>query len=413
MREFKPSGPSFSLMYLKASGRVLLDSAHMDKYYRYTRYPLLALGFRPFFLLAGLFAVVAMVLWACAVAGKGPVLGPLWHGHEMLFGYAGAVIAGFVLTAASNWTGRPTLTGIPLAAIVFVWIADRIVVPLSGVPVWLKASLCAGFFVFLAFGVGRAVIATRNRRNYGIIIVLLVFAVLELFFWLMPVIRSRVLEATLLFVMLMVAIVGGRVIPAFTRNATPGLIVRPSGQWRDRAAFASLIAFGVFVLCPASPPWLLAAIAATGALTHALRMQGWGAASTLRRPMLWVLQLAYLFVPSGLGLYAAFYLGAPIPIWVPLHVLAVGALGLMTLGMMSRVSLGHTGRMIVAGKLTTLSYALMVAALLARSLGGFFTGTDWRNAMLSAAGFWSLAFLVFLFVYARVLLVARIDGRPG
>lgn len=374
---------------------------------------LLALGFRPFFLLAGLFAVIAMLLWGAVLAGKGPALGPLWHGHEMLFGYAGAVIAGFVLTAATNWTGRPTLTGLPLAAIVLVWVADRIVVPMSGVPDGIKAALCAGFFVFLAFGVGRPVVATQGRRNYGIIAVLLAFAVLELYFWLMPVIRTRVLEGALMFVMVMVAIIGGRVIPAFTRNASPGLVVRPGGQWRDRLAFASLVAFGVLVLCPATPPWLLALLAVVGAMAHALRMQGWGSARTLGRPVLWILHLAYLCLPVGLALYAARYLGAPLPPWVPLHVLAVGALGLMTLGMMTRVSLGHTGRKIVAGKLTTLSYGLLVVALLVRSVGGEFSGNGWRIAMLTSAGLWSLAFLVFLFAYARVLLGPRVDGHPG
>jgi uncharacterized protein involved in response to NO len=374
---------------------------------------LLARGFRPFFLLAGLFAVIAMILWGYALAGKGTVFGPLWHGHEMLFGYAGAVIAGFVLTAASNWTGRPTLTGPALAALVLVWVADRIVVPMSGVPDGIKAALCAGFFVFLALGVGRPILATRGRRNYGIILVLLVFAALELFYWFMPVIRSRVLVATLLFTMVMVAIIGGRVIPAFTRNATPGLSVRPGGQWRDWLAMSSLVAFGVFVLCPATPRGLLAAFAALGAVTHALRMQGWGGCKTLGRPILWILQLAYLCLPAGLALYAARYLGAPVPFWVPLHVLAVGALGLMTLGMMTRVSLGHTGRVIVAGKLTTLSYVLLVAALLARSLGSLFGGGGWRSAMLLAAGLWSLAFLLFLVTYAKVLLGPRVDGKPG
>ena len=374
---------------------------------------LLALGFRPFFLLAGLFAVIAMVLWGYALAGKGPALGPLWHGHEMLFGYAGAVIAGFVLTAASNWTGRTTLAGPSLAALVLVWVAARIAVPIGAIPVGIKSALCAGFFVFLAIGVGRPILAARSRRNYGIILVLLVFAALELFYWFMPVIRSRVLVAALMFTMVMVAIVGGRVIPAFTRNATPGLTVRPRGQWRDWLALSSLVAFGVFVLCPATPQALLAAFAVIGAIAHALRMQGWGGGKTLGRPILWVLQLAYLCLPAGMALYAAQYLGAPVPPWVPLHVLAVGALGLMTLGMMTRVSLGHTGRTIAAGRLTTLSYGLLVAALLARSLGGLFAGRGWRDAMLTAAGLWSLAFLLFLFAYTRVLLGPRVDGRPG
>lgn len=354
-----------------------------------------------------------MALWGAVLAGEGPALGPSWHGHEMLFGYTGAVIAGFVLTAASNWTGRPTLTGLSLAAIALVWVAARIVVPDPAVPAGVKAALCAGFYVFLAFGVGRPILAAQGRRNYGILLVLVVFAVLELMFWLDPARRSHVLEAALMFVMVMIAVIGGRVIPAFTRNATPGLKVRRPGQWRDRAAIGLLALFGVLLLTPGVPRWLLAAVSALAAVTHALRMQGWGGTRTLHRPILWVLQVAYLFLPVGLGLYAARNLGAPVPFWVPLHVLAVGGLGLMTLGMMTRVSLGHTGRMIAAGRLTVLSYGLLVAAVAVRSVGGLLAGAPWQGAMLAAAGLWSLAFLVFLFVYAHVLLEPRIDGKPG
>lgn len=380
---------------------------------RFPHHPVLTLGFRPFFLLAALFAVASMVLWGSVLAAHGLALGPLWHGHEMIFGYAGAVIAGFVLTAASNWTRRPTLTGLPLAVLVLLWVAARVVVPLAGIPDGIKAALNAGFFLFLAAGVGRPILAAQGRRNYGIVLVLVAFALLELLFWLEPGLRSRVLVAGLILVTLLVAVIGGRVVPAFTRNATPGLAVRAGGQWRDRLALASLVAFGFFVLCPASPAWLLAAFAAIGAVAHASRMWGWGARKTPGRPILWVLHLAYLFLPLGLALYAAEFLGAPVPPWVPLHVLAVGAVGLMTLGMMTRVSLGHTGRVIVADKATILSYGLLVAAVVARALGGWLTGPCWRAAMLAAVAFWTLAFLVFLLGYARILLRPRPDGRPG
>lgn len=382
-------------------------------YPRIPRFPVLALGFRPFFLLAGAFAVVSMAVWSGILAGHGPALGPLWHGHEMIFGYAGAVIAGFVLTAASNWTRRRTLTGLPLAVLVLLWVAARVVVPLAGIPDGVKAALNAGFFLFLAAGVGHPILATRGLRNYGIVLVLVVFALLELCFWFEPLLRSRVLLAALLFVSVLVAVIGGRVIPAFTRNATSGLAVRPGGQWRDRLAVASLVAFGVFILCPASPPWLLAAFASVGAASHALRMWGWGGRRTLGRPILWVLHLAYFFLPAGLALYAARYMGAAIPPWVPLHVLAVGAVGLMTLGMMTRVSLGHTGRMIVADKVTAVSYGLLVAAVVARTIGGWLTGGAWQGAMLVAAALWMLAFLAFFLRYTRILLAPRPDGRPG
>ncbi|MGH8129122.1 MAG: NnrS family protein [Gammaproteobacteria bacterium] len=375
--------------------------------------PILALGFRPFFLLAGLFAVVAMLLWGFVLAGHGPALGPLWHGHEMLFGYAGAVIAGFVLTAAANWTKRPTLVRSSLAAIALVWVAARIVVALPAAPDGLKAALCAGFFVFLAVGVGRPIIAAGSRRNYGIIAVLCVFAALELLYWFAPGLRMRVLDAALLFILIMVALIGGRVIPAFTRNSTPGLRVRSSGLWRDRVAMASLVALGILALIPQTPRPLFAAVAALGALAHALRMLGWGGEKTVGRPILWVLQAAYFCLPAGLALWAAQDFGAPIPFWVPLHVLAVGALGLMTLGMMTRVSLGHTGRLIVASKSTTLAYVLLVAAVVVRAVGPFLGAASWQTFMLIAVGLWTLAFAIFVLTYTRILISPRADGKPG
>jgi uncharacterized protein involved in response to NO len=378
-----------------------------------TRVPVLALGFRPFFLLAGLFAVVAMLLWGAVLAGHGPGLGPLWHGHEMLFGYGGAVIAGFLLTAASNWTKRPTLVGAPLAAIALLWVAARIAVALGGAPAGLKAALCAGFFVALAIGVGRPIIATHKRRNYKILIVLIVFAALELLYWLDPEWRLRTLEAALLFIMTLVAIIGGRVIPNFTRNATEGLRVRPQGLWRDQVAVTALVALAILVLIPETPPLLFAAIAALGAVAHGLRMLGWGGEKTLRRPILWVLHGAYFCIPAGLALYAAEYSGAPIAFPIPLHVLAIGALGLMTLGMMTRVSLGHTGRLIVANKATTCAYALLIAAVIVRAAGPSLGAGSWQTAMLVAVAPWSLAFLIFLFGYAGKLLTPRPDGNPG
>ncbi|MGH8272679.1 MAG: NnrS family protein [Gammaproteobacteria bacterium] len=375
--------------------------------------PVLALGFRPFFLLAGTFAVVAIVLWVFVLAGRGPALGPLWHGHEMLFGYTGAVIAGFLLTAAKNWTGRATLVRAPLAAIALVWVAARIVVALSGAPNGLKAALCAGFFVFLAVGIGRPIIATGKRRNYGILVVLGVFAALELLYWLAPAMRARVLEGTLLFIMVMVAIIGGRVLPAFTRNATAGLRVRPGGLWRDWMAMATLVALSILALIPESPGLLFAAIAALGALAHGLRMLGWGGEKTFRRPILWILHGAYFCLPAGLALFAAQACGAAIPPFVPMHVLAVGALGLMTLGMMTRVTLGHTGRLIVANKTTTLAYALLIAAVVVRAGGPFLGAGSYQTVMIVAVILWSLAFLIFIAAYAPKLVTPRADGKPG
>ena len=369
----------------------------------------LVLGFRPFFLLASLYGIVAMSLWGLDLVGSGPELTPLWHGHEMIFGYTGAVIAGFVLTAASNWTRRPTLSGIPLAALALVWVIARLLVVLPVIPNGLTAAFCSGFFVLLLLIVAYRIIVARSYRNYPVVVMIAVLALLELVYWLVPAMRPRVLDAALLFILFLVALIGGRIIPAFTRNATPGLKVRASGQYRDWVSLAVLIILAILALAPGVPRAYFASVACVGALAHGLRMRGWGATHTHGRAILWSLHLSYAFLPIGLGLLAAWGFGAPIPFLVPLHVLAIGPLGLMTLAMMSRVSLGHTGRRIVASRATTVAYIRLVAALVLRSAGAWLRGASWQGMMLGAASLWCLAFLIFVVVYAPKLMGARAD----
>ena len=374
---------------------------------------LLAKAFRPFFLLAALFAVIAMIVWSLVLAGSGPPLGAQWHGHEMIFGYGGAVIAGFILTAASNWTGRRAVSGLPLVLLVLAWLAARIVVVMPDLPALFKAVVCASFFASLALAAGWSVILARSRRNYAVVGLLAAFSALELLFWLVPSFRVRVLHSALMLILVLIAIIGGRVIPLFTRNATPGLHTRPGRQWRDFIAVAILVALSVLALCPNCSRALYGAIAALGALTHLLRMQGWGTARTLTRPILWVLHLAYLCLPAGLALLAARDFNVPIPALVPLHVLAVGALGLMTLGMMTRVSLGHTGRIVAADRKTTLAYVLLLLAVVVRAAGPFLCSASYRAAMLLAASLWIAAFAIFLASYVRVLVTRRVDDKPA
>lgn len=376
-------------------------------------HPLLIRAFRPFFLLATSYAIIAMAEWSLVLAGSGLSLSPQWHGHEMIFGYGGAVIAGFVLTAASNWTGTKPVGGRLLLGLVCLWVAGRLVILIPGLPLLPKAIVCAAFFAALALVAGRSIISARSRRNYAVVGLLVVFAALDLFFWLIPGFRLHVLKATLMLILVLISIIGGRVIPFFTRNATPGMDTRPGGQPRDHIATAMLVLLAMLTLDPNCPRTLYGSVAALGALTHLMRMQGWGAARTLTRPILWVLHLAYLCLPIGLGLLAVRNLGAPVPAFVPLHVLAVGAFGLMTLGMMTRVSLGHTGRVIAADRWTTSAYVLLVLSVIARAGGPFFCSKSCWMVMLLAAGFWIAAFMVFLASYLRVFLAPRVDGQPG
>lgn len=374
---------------------------------------LLIRAFRPFFLLAALYAVIAMAVWSLVLAGSGFPLDAQWHGHEMIFGYGGAVIAGFVLTAALNWTGRRQIGLLPLSGLVLLWVAGRLVVLIPRFSVLPKAIVGAAFFAALALAAGWSVIPARSRRNYAIIGVLAVFSALDLFFWLVPDFRLHVLNTALMLILVLISIIGGRVIPFFTGNATPGLHTRPGGQPRDLIATVMLVLLAVLALEPNCPRTLYGAIAGLAAGAHLMRMQGWGAAHTLTRPILWVLHLAYLCLPIGLALLAARDLGAPVPVFAPLHVLAVGAFGLMTLGMMTRVSLGHTGRAIVADRQATVAYGLLFLAVVVRAGGPFVCSGSCRTILLLAAGLWIASFTIFLISCVHVLVTPRIDGRPG
>jgi len=317
-----------------------------------------------------------------------------------------------VLTAASNWTGRSTLTGSALAAIVLVWVAARIVVPMSVVPDGVKAALCAGFYVFLALGVGRPIIATRGRRNYGVVLVLLAFAVLELYFWLMPVIRSRVLVATLMFVMVMIAVIGGRVIPAFTRNAVAGSNPRHE-PWLEVIAFGSLLLIALVTLVGGAltlAAWIPASLFVVAAVAHLLRLALWQPQLTLGNPLLWMMPVAYSWLPVALMLRALSTVAAVVPgAWI--HALTMGALSSLMMAMMMRSTLGHTGRSLVASHMDMAAFLALQIAALIRVVAG--SAGNYQTLVTLSGLFWVLAFALFLVRYLPMLVQPRVDGKPG
>ncbi|TXD32229.1 NnrS family protein [Lujinxingia vulgaris] len=395
-------------------------------------HPLWACGFRPFFLVAAIFAVVAVPWWATIFArGLSVATGwsaLSWHGHEMIFGFALAVIAGFLLTAVQNWTKGVTAQGPWLMALVALWVAGR--VAMSGVwePGILGAILDLSFVPALAVAIGRPLRATKNRRNYAFVAMLGALFVMNLLMHLAslgaPVGGERLwLLASLDLVVVMMLVVGGRVIPMFTSNATGVAVRKPT--WLEKAlvtfvglSIASQIALG---LGAQSLRWVAIASSALAGVAVIARMVGWGTRATLKVPLLWVLHAGHAWIGVGFLLRAAAYLWPQVSSAMATHAITVGAVGMLTLGMMARVALGHTGRPLKAHASLGWAFALLGVAALGRTflpmiapalLAGAWPGYYVGFVSFSAA-LWAVAFLIYAVVYLPVLTRPRVDGRPG
>ncbi|MFY8117349.1 MAG: NnrS family protein [Roseateles sp.] len=378
------------------------------------------LGFRPFYLLAAGFAVISVPLWALqfsGLLGRAWLQGPAWHGHEMVFGYALAVIIGFLFTAGRNWSGQPTPTGPALMALAALWLMARVLV----LSPWPWASLVVNLAVpwLAALALWRALHAASNRRNYFFVLLLLGMGLASCALHLhlmgrlpMPdmLARGLGLPLGLDIVLFMVAVMAGRVIPMFSNNGVPGMQARRA-PWVERAALGSvllLLALDVLGLRGA----LLVPVLVLAFVAHLWRWLLWQPWRTLGRALVWVLHAAYLWLLIHLGLRAAAELGwmSPGP---ATHALTVGVIGLMTLGMITRTALGHTGRPLQAGRIETASYlAMLAAALLRVGLPLLAPGALLLSVQLSAL-LWTLAFLLYLWRYAPMLLRPRVDGQPG
>ena len=361
---------------------------------------LLALGFRPFYLLAGAYAALSVPLWALQYAGWLPGANLLWHAHEMLFGYAFAVIAGFLLTAVRAWTSRPTPSGAGLAGIVALWIAARLFAFHS---LQVSSVLDALFAAAVAWGIGRPILASGNR-NWHFIVLVLALGAASVAFQAYP---QAALAAGLDVVLLVIAIMGGRVIPSFTNNAVLG-----AGARRNR--FVEYGALGsVFLLLLLDvlqlPAW---PIALAGAALHAARLALWAPLATRGRPILWILHLSYAWVIMHLVLrgLAGFDL---VPAGLATHALTVGVIGGLTLGMMTRTARGHTARPLKVGGWEVAAYVLVHAAAIARVFLPLFLPNAYTPLVVLSGALWSVAFAIFTLAYIPILTRPRLDGQPG
>ena len=361
---------------------------------------LFALGFRPLYLLAGLYAALGVPLWALQYSGRLPAGNMLWHAHEMLFGYAFAVIAGFLLTAVRAWTGRPTPSGAALGAIAALWVLAR-VVGLYSLP--FSSLIDAAFAIGVAWGIGRPILASNNR-NWFFILLVLALGAASVAFQAYP---QVALAAGLDVVLLVIAIMGGRVIPGFTNNAVIGAGARRN-KWIEHGALGSVLLILVLDLL-VLPVWPVALAAAA---IHAARLALWAPLATRGRPILWILHLSYAWVVVHLALrgFAGLDLVNPA---LATHALTVGVIGGLTLGMMTRTSRGHTARPLQVGPWETAAYVLVHLAAVARVLLPLVLPQSYVALIVFSGFLWGAAFTIFTLVYFPILSRPRLDGQPG
>lgn len=369
----------------------------------------LASGFRPFFLAASAGAVLLMGVWLAILAGLGearPGLSPIqWHAHEMLFGFGGAVVAGFLLTAVPNWTQRPTPKGLPLAALTGLWVLGRLGSWWGGLA---GAALDLLFLPLLGWALAGPLWKAGQARNLVFLPVLGALWVADLVFW--NGYPSTSLMLALYGLLMLIAIVGGRVIPFFTERA---LANQPARHPVLEALALAGLPLCAWVECVSGipPHWKLAILGATAAF-HLTRLLHWGSPRLLQVPLLWVLYLAYLYLPLGLVLRGLAWFGVG-SLSAATHALTVGCVALMCLGMMGRVALGHTGRELKPARATVVAFALLGLAGVCRSLIPFCAPQLYQHAVWCSGLLWCVAFALFAVVYFPVLTRPRVDGKPG
>ena len=392
------------------------------------RFALFEAGFRVFFLLAPLYAAVAVLDWVLAYSGlvQLPIsISPtLWHAHEMIFGFAAAGVAGFFLTAVPNWTGAPFVRGWPLMGLAAVWIFGRVAMCLVGtVPPTLAAVADLAFLPLLASLIAPPLLKGGIGRNTVLLVVLAVLWLADLAMQAEFVGSSvgidfasaaRGARAAIDILAFLITVIGGRIVPAFTttRLKLAGEDTLPrSFVLLDRLTIAAMAVLLVVELVSGDGR-LTGAVALAAALAQAVRLFHWRGLATTGIPILWILHLGYAWLVLGLALKGAAAFVDALPETAALHALTVGAIGTMLMAVMSRAALGHTGRKIEAHPLTVAAYGLVSVAALLRVIAPLVPAT--LPALMIVSGLaWSLAFALFLAVYAPILIRPRTDGLPG
>lgn len=380
-------------------------------------HPFLGRGFRPFFLLGAIYSAISLLIWGGFYAGH--ITPPSfmldsvsWHAHEMIYGFSMAIVAGFLLTAVANWTGGAPARQIHLAALCLTWIAGRVVMGVDlDLPNTAILIIEGSFIPALAISLAIPLLKSWSKRNFVFLALLTILFACDIGFL---VSESRTpLYIAIMVIITMISLIGGRVIPAFTVAA-----VRRRGEEAfqtlqgkmDILALVSLAGVILTLMFVGTQGVALAGAAFTSVIIHALRMRHYHTLKTLNDPMVWILHVGYAWVIVGLLLMGFSALNI-LAFSTALHALTAGAIGSMTLGMMCRVSLGHTGRNLTAGKLTTLSFTLMQIAALLRVFGPIISPSQTTLWIVSSAMLWTICFGLYVLIHAPMLWQLRPDGK--
>jgi uncharacterized protein involved in response to NO len=377
-------------------------------------------GFRPFFFGGAAWALIALTLWICSLTGEITLQTAIdalsWHRHEMLFGFVGAIISGFLLTAVPNWTGRLPIAGWPLVGLSALWLAARLALLFSGLTgLWLAALLDVGFFFVLGLLAAREVLESKNR-NLPIVGVILLFGTADAVDYLAitgtlgaPDLGWQI---ALSLVVLLISLIGGRIIPSFTRNwmAKQGIkngLPTQAGRFDLFVIAATAVALIAWLAGPAEAPIGMVLLAA--AVLQAARLARWRGYRAVADPLVLVLHVGYAWVPIGLALLGCSLMGL-VPRSAAVHALTAGAMATMILAVMTRASLGHTARELKANAATTAVYALVTVGAILR-VAASLRLIDYNLGIEVAGLAWGGAFLLFLIAYAPVLWKPRLGEK--
>ena len=389
------------------------------------RVALMRLAFRPFFLFGVLFSLFSLLVWLAFWHGNqwitpyGSML--WWHQHEMLFGFGSAIIAGFLLTAVQNWTGRPGLSGWLLFSLVSLWLTARLLLAYAAyLPAWLLLLIDGAFLPLVALAMAKPVITVRMWRNLMFVPVLILLALANIAMHVGVISDNTLLiseagHLAILIITLVMVLLGGRVIPFFTSRklGVPQPERRRSIEIISVGTLAAVVLLqGVIMLSSLNANTTLAALMGIAAISNGWRLSLWKGWLSWKEPLLWGLHLSYAFIPLGLAMWAwQLFTGQRVE--TALHALAIGSMGTMMLAMMSRVSLGHTGRAIrtLPGIGVALGILLIAALLRSVWLALFPQSSYWVYSVVIIA--WCISYLVFVLHYAVPLLSARVDGENG
>jgi uncharacterized protein involved in response to NO len=384
----------------------------VPRFRRHLRWPVLANGFRPFFLLGAIQAGVAILVWLPMFYGELQLTTAFaprdWHVHEMLYGYLPAVITGFLFTAIPNWTGRLPIQGTPLLGLATVWLAGRLCVTFSAETGWLAAMLVdLSFLALVAAAAAREILAGRNWRNLAVVIMVLLLLAGNIAFHLEAHFEGSADDAIrigIAVVVLLISLIGGRIIPSFTRNwlvrENPGRLPVPFGRFDMIVVGIGALALLCWIVAPDRP--VTGAVLALAGLMHLVRLSRWAGDRSYRERLVLILHVGYVFVPIGFGLNAAAAFGL-VPTSAGVHAWMVGAAGIMTLAVMTRATLGHTGWPVSASVSTQAIYLAIVVAAIARICAAI--EPSHSEALLHVAAFaWVAAFFGFAVVFGPLLL---------